>query len=85
MSVGREVGAGPQVAAGPVTSGSWSSMPWSQLMRSLIWVPTASRYTGFCFMSAARSLRETITATEPSQGTSQSYSPNGVVIMRAVR
>ena len=87
VDVGRAAGrCGSRGAApDPCTSGSWSSTPWSQLMRSLIWVPTASRCTGVCFMSAARSLRDTMTATAPSHGTSQSYSPNGVVIMRAFR
>jgi hypothetical protein len=51
----------------------------------MIWVPTASNITGFRGMSLAASMAETITATAPSQGTSQSYRPNGVVIIRALR
>ena len=59
-------------AAGPPTNGSWSRVPWSQLTRSVICEPTAATCTAGCLMSAARSLRDTMIATEPSQGTSQS-------------
>ena len=43
------------------------------------------QYTGGFGRSRATSTAETITATAPSHGTSQSYSPNGVVISRALR
>ena len=51
----------------------------------MIWVPTASKHTGGFARSLAASTADTITATAPSHGTSQSYRPNGVVIIRADR
>lgn len=51
----------------------------------MIWVPTASNRTGGLGRSAAVSMADTMTATAPSHGTSQSYKPNGVVMVRADR
>ena len=69
----------------PSTCGSWVIVDWSHSMRSVICVPTASTSTGGCRRSPAVSRADTMTATAASHGTSQSYSPNGVVIMRADR
>ena len=84
-SLGRNEVRVQRCADWPSTCGSWVIVVWSQSVRSMIWVPTASNSTGFLGMSLATSTAETITATAPSHGTSQSYSPNGVVIIRAFR
>ena len=54
-------------------------------MRSVICVPTASTRTARFGRSPATETSETMTAIDASHGTSQSYSPNGVLIIRALR
>ena len=56
----------------PSTCGSWVSVVWSQSVRSMICVPTASNSTGVRGMSLATSTADTMTAMAPSHGTSQS-------------
>ena len=51
----------------------------------MICVPTASTKTGGLGISRAASTADTMTAIAASQGTSQSYSPKGVVMGRALR
>ena len=55
-----------------MTWGSWVTVPWSHETRSRIWVPTASMRTAGWGRSSATDASETITAIDPSQGTSQS-------------
>src|SRR5207302_1248083 len=68
-------------AAGPKMLVRWVMVPWSHDWRSSTFVPTASTSTGVCRRSLAVSTADTTTATAPSHGTSQSYSPNGVLII----
>ena len=60
-------------------------VPWSHETRSRIWVPTASMRMAGRGRSAAVDASDTMTAIDPSQGTSQSKSPNGEVMGRADR
>ena len=61
------------------------SSHWSHEFRPLIAHPIAWTRTGGLRRSGTVSADETIMAVEPSQGTSQSYRQNGVVIIRTDR
>jgi hypothetical protein len=52
--------------------GSWVIVSWSQEIRSVIWVPTASTRTAGWGRSVATEASDTTTAIEPAHGTSQS-------------
>ncbi len=84
-SDGRRLVRDHMCADWPSTCGSWVSVDCSHSSRSSTWVPAASKYTGGLGRSRAASTAETTTAVEASHGTSQSYSPNGLVIGRADR
>ena len=59
-------------AAWPMTWGSWVRVSWSHDTRSRICVPTASMRTAGWGRSSATDAAETMTAMDPSHGTSQS-------------
>src|SRR4029078_12176573 len=75
-SAGRSDVRVQRCAAWPSTCGSWVSVSWSHEMRSVICVPTASTGMAGLGRSPATDASDTMTATDASHGTSQSYKPN---------